>query len=362
MERYLVCSEEELGKKLNPDYIKSTEQLDDLNNIWAIISEKRKLSLNFICKYAHKLSWYSIRRHQVLSEKIIEKLWNEKKNGRNSYDFDWKIVVSYQQLSVSFLWSYRDYIDHYLMFRYQKNLPERFIAREFNIKKSDEVMAILTNQKLSEKFIVDYIPLDNDEYIEKIFENQTMSEDFIKKKGMYCINIVLKYQKLSPDMADRIVQKNGIPYIRDFIKYQNVTTDLILKYINAFDVSELTDVEKYEKIVTDEILKKLISRSINLVQRYGFPYMTSDFIENNFKISYFDKDEWKNIAEKSKLSEDFVIKYRGKLKNKYLKNNKNIKMDLDFCHKTISPLRLQDTIYSRYTLKLKDITIKFVII
>lgn len=136
---------------------------------WSIISEHKKLSENFIAKFADMVDWTKISEHQTLSESFIEK-YSDRVN--------WREISFYQNLSDGFVTKFYNKLDINRVIENSSSISEDFIRSNTDKMTEYSWCRISYSRKLSEEFIkkfADKLDWDN------VFEHQDLSEEFRKE-------------------------------------------------------------------------------------------------------------------------------------------------------------------------------------
>lgn len=136
---------------------------------WSIISEHKKLTEDFIEKFADMVDWTRISEHQILSESFIERFADR---------VNWREISFYQQLSDAFTYKFYDKLDINRVIENSSSISEDFIRSNTDKMTEYSWMTISWARKLSEEFIREFqdeLDWDN------IFDNQSLSEEFRKE-------------------------------------------------------------------------------------------------------------------------------------------------------------------------------------
>ena len=133
---------------------------------WSVISEYKKLTEDFITKFADMVDWTKISEHQTLSQSFIEK-YSDKVN--------WREISFHQNLSDGFVTKFYNKLDINRVIENSSSISEDFIRS--NTEKLTEYswMKISYSRNLSEEFIREFqdkLDWDN------IFEHQSLSDEF----------------------------------------------------------------------------------------------------------------------------------------------------------------------------------------
>lgn len=136
---------------------------------WSIISEHKKMSEDFISKFADMVDWTRISEHQILSESFIERFADR---------VNWREISFYQQLSDDFCYKFYDKLDINRVIENSSSISEDFIRSNTDKMTEYSWCRISYSRNLSEEFIREFqdkLDWDN------IFDNQDLSEEFRKE-------------------------------------------------------------------------------------------------------------------------------------------------------------------------------------
>ena len=136
---------------------------------WSVISEYKKLTEDFITKFADFVDWTRISEHQILSESFIERFANR---------VNWREISVHQNLSDAFTTKFYDKLDINRVIENSCNISEDFIRDNIDNMTEYSWMTISYSRNLSEEFIREFqdkLDWDN------IFDNQDLSEEFRKE-------------------------------------------------------------------------------------------------------------------------------------------------------------------------------------
>ncbi len=139
---------------------------------WEQISEKPKLSEDFIHEFGHLVKWGAICRNQKLSLAFI----HEHKDL-----VDWHAISEYQKLSLAFIRNHQAYIG-WACISEKQNLSEGFI-REF--KSRLNIFAIFVSRKLSASFMEELrgtFTDDRDYFLAKKYQERSFKDKSDKQK------------------------------------------------------------------------------------------------------------------------------------------------------------------------------------
>ena len=171
---------------LSEDFIR--EFKDKVN--WNCISTYQHLSEDFIREFKDRVSWLAISKKQHLSEGFIREF---------AHKVDWFCISKYQHLSEGFIREFKDKVDWFCISKYQ-HLSEEFI-REFKDK-------------------VDWI---------NISEYQHLSKEFIEefKDWLYMRGIADSWHYKSVEEKKKAVMDTGLYECHDdyFIAYKGIRSD-----------------------------------------------------------------------------------------------------------------------------------------
>ena len=148
-------------QKLSEDFIR--EFHDKVH--WGNISEYQKLSEDFIRKNQDKVSWYYISSHQKLSEDFIREFQDK---------VNWTYISKYQKLSEDFIREFKDEVRWDLISKYQK-LSNKF-RKEFNLKEF--------NLKIPKTCWLYKMPNSKEKYIRKDTDYKIKNEMVIAYKAV----------------------------------------------------------------------------------------------------------------------------------------------------------------------------------
>lgn len=121
-------------------YIANNE-LTDIN--WYNISKHRKLTEDFIEKYADKVDWYHISSKQMISEEFIEKYTDE---------VNWKHISEFQKLTEAFIEKNIEKVNWYLIVIYQK-LSYGFLEKHL-YRYSLNIFSTINNEHLDKLRVI----------------------------------------------------------------------------------------------------------------------------------------------------------------------------------------------------------------
>ena len=268
---------------LNKELGTSFKSLDDVN--WYKVSERQKLSENFIREFQYYVDWDYISYNKNLSENFIREFHDK---------VDWRYISEYQKLSEGFIREFQNKVNWDYISCCQK-LSEDFI-REFQ----DKVYwgRISESQKLSENFIREF---ENDVDWYNISINQKLSEDFISEfKNKVDWGRISECQKLSDD------------FIKEFDL--NIDKDNWLYKSTEFKKKQIIDCGLYECYEDYFIAYKAIRNDRYSHYNFQYQYLPNETYEahcdctndeNSFGLSV-----WTEKGAKSYCSTGLIVKVK----------------------------------------------------
>lgn len=380
---HLIKDWETFNKECRPYYLNRDFVIKYYKKLSSDIIEKygtwnaETLDLNLIDIYFEKIDDVKFIRklcdNPKLTEEIIEKHIDKIR-------FDSPNI--YTKISMNFVKKYYDKLDLRYLCQYTK-LPEEFIIEKDLIKEYEYRLLILEHQKISMDFI--------EKYCENSYEYRAISynkeivlpREFILKNSTYLkfSGIIQGKGKIPLGIIQSFLDNNDYIDAQDIIKEtietQKYPLHFVLKNIKYFDTKKILENYKLseDQLYEYDLIKKYTTETILTYQKISEKFIEKNFTMNTklFKIVLKNQKVTAKFENKYKfyasdiyitkyfhLSKQYILENIGtKLKIIHLRKNKNLKRSYDFCLGIPLQLKIKDSIISKYTRKLVDITIIF---